>query len=122
VRVAAGHGCDGDDGAARGHERARLVDAGIAHEPVEPAEAGDGVADGAGRAVCRAHVGVQWQRLSAERLELSTETVEPCRGRKVHGGDLAGAALGLGVASQPQARRPSDPARRPGHEHSHVVL
>ncbi len=150
VRITAGHGRDGDDGAARGlervvgglreqpggtgvdgehavpvldgvfHQRAGPIDAGIAHEPVEPAEALHRLGHGPRRTFGRAHVGVERQCLGAERFELGHHAVEPRRGRNVHGDDLARAALRLGVTRQPQARGPPDSARRPRHEYAHV--
>jgi len=150
VRVAAGHRGGDHDGALRGgqrvvrglrqqprrarvdveervpvldgvgEERAGAVDAGVAHETVEAAEARDRLADGARGRIGGRHVGVDRQRLGVELAQLFGDGVELClRLRHVDDGNFPGASGRARVARQPQNRRPTDPARRARHQISH---
>ena len=100
-------------------ERPEPVDAGVADEPVETAEALDRLVHDAPRRVRRAHVAVEGERIGAELPELGHEPVQLGRRSDVHRRHAGGLPGRLRVPGEPDARRAADPARRSRHEHTH---
>ena len=100
-------------------ERPDPVDAGVADEPVETAEALDGLVHDASRRVRRAHVAVDGEGIGAQLPELGHEPVQLGRRSEVHRRDAGGLPGRLRVPGEPDTGGAADPTRRSRHEHTH---
>src|SRR5262249_33211198 len=99
-------------------ERPRPVDAGVADEPVEPAEVLNGLGHGPAGPVRCAHVSANGERVRAELTELLDQGVER---RDVDGRYPGDAPGGSRVACKPHTRGVADAARRSRHEDTHGI-
>ena len=96
------------------------VDARVADDAVEAAEAGDRLADHAGRAVDGRHVAAQPDRIGVELAKLVDDNVELGGRHDVDSGDADGPPRGLSIARQSQTGGPADSTRGSGHDDAHV--
>jgi hypothetical protein len=103
-------------------ERAGPVDAGVADDGVEPAEASGRLLDDARGRLRAPHVAVERQHRRAEAPQLLAQGVEPgCRAH-VDRRDGRGSPLRARITREPETGGPSDAARRSRDQDAHAHL